>query len=480
MRLDEYAAQDATGLAELVRRGEISAMELLGLARSAVDQLNPQLNAVIAPIDPPIAGCADGPLAGVPFLIKDLVLHAQGVAQAMGSRILADGVFVSPHDSELFRRFKAAGLVTFGRTATPELGFNATSESIASGATRNPWNPAHSGGGSSGGAGVAVASGMVPVAHANDGGGSIRIPATVNGLVGLKPSRLRVPVGPDYQVPLGGMGVEFALTRTVRDCALLLDLVCGPEAGAYAYMAPPSVPYREIIRRPPRGLRIGLAPQAFAGTPAPDAAIAALVMKAGTALAACGHHVETIERIPFEAEAFHVANARFWNAFLAAAVQGLGQAFGVEPGPAHFEAGTLACAAVGARLSAIDMEEAFATMARISMAMAAAFAPWDAIVLPPARTTAPLLGHLDQNRPGLTAEGHYTQIFDIYPYTAPLSMTGQPALSLPTGEVNGLPVGIQIAAPMAREDTLLALAADLEGALPWSARRPCVHAACAR
>ena len=257
MRLDEYAAHDGLGLAALVRRGEVSAAELAALAQSAIEALNPQLNAVIGRVDArPPAGDATAPFHGVPFLIKDLVLHAQGVPCDMGSRLLA-GAFTAPHDTELMARFRAAGLVTLGRTNTPELGFNATTEPLLYGATRNPWDPSRSAGGSSGGSSAAVAAGIVPLAHANDGGGSIRIPAAQCGLVGLKPTRGRTPVGPETGMPLHDMGIEHAVTRTLRDCAALLDAVEGPASGDRFAIARPARPYAEEVRRaPPRRLRI--------------------------------------------------------------------------------------------------------------------------------------------------------------------------------------------------------------------------------
>jgi len=230
MKLSEYASYDATGLADLVARKEVSADELTDAARRGIAAVNPQLNFMVDTIAPPIAGDGSGAFAGVPFLIKDIMMTAAGVPQGMGTRLLDNDVYVAPHDGELMRRFKAAGLNTLGRTTTPEFGFNATTESVATGPSRNPWDPSRTTGGSSGGAAAAVAAGVVPMAHANDGGGSIRIPAACCGVVGLKPSRGRTPLGPDAQLAILGLGIEFAVTRTTRDAAALLDLVAGPEA----------------------------------------------------------------------------------------------------------------------------------------------------------------------------------------------------------------------------------------------------------
>jgi Asp-tRNA(Asn)/Glu-tRNA(Gln) amidotransferase A subunit family amidase len=203
-------------------------------------------------------------------------------------------------------------------------------------------------------------------------------------------------------------------------------------------------------------------------------------MQAGSALEGLGHYVEMIDCIPFESAAFHAAARRIWCANLSNVAHQLAVAKGVKPCADYFEACTLTCIEAGARLSALDMEDALATMTRISLAMATAFARYDAIILPPARTISPRIGYLNQNTTGMSADAYYDLIFDIYPYTGPFNMTGQPAISLPTGHVRGLPVGVQIAAAMAREDTLLSLAAELEVVLPWKDRRPLVHVSVAQ
>jgi amidase len=229
--LNDYSSYDGLGLAALVARKEVTAKELLDAALTGVAKVNPQLNAVLQTL-PEMAASEiasrppSGPFAGVPFVIKELVLHAKGVRVDSGCR-LAQGV-IPDADTELMARFRRAGLVLMGTTQTPELGYNPTTETVLFGPVHNPWDLGRSAGGSSGGSGAAVAAGIVPVAHANDGGGSIRIPAACNGLVGLKPTRDRTPTGPDYADPLCGLAIEFAVTRTVRDAAALLDAVAGP------------------------------------------------------------------------------------------------------------------------------------------------------------------------------------------------------------------------------------------------------------
>ncbi|MDQ2622473.1 MAG: amidase family protein, partial [Actinomycetota bacterium] len=245
---DETAGLDATGMAELVAAGEVSPQELIGAAIKRAEELNPELNAIIHPfydeaMEEAGGDLPDGPFRGVPFLRKDLGAALAGEPLHMGSRLLKEIDFRSPFDSTLALRFRNAGLVTIGKTNTPEWGILPTTEPVAYGATRNPWDPTRSPGGSSGGSGAAVAAGIVPVAHANDGGGSIRIPASVNGLVGLKPSRARVSESPAAGDTMSGLVSEFVLTRSVRDMAALLDWVSGPEPGDPYAALPPERPY---------------------------------------------------------------------------------------------------------------------------------------------------------------------------------------------------------------------------------------------
>jgi len=244
--LKEYSSYDATGLADLVARKQVKPEELTAAALEAISKTNPKLNAVLQTLPEQArseisAGLPQGPFTGVPSVIKELVLHAKGVRSDSGSR-MAQGI-VFDEDTELMARFRRAGLVLIGTTQTPELGYNPTTETVAFGPVHNPWNLNHSAGGSSGGSGAAVAAGIVPMAHANDGGGSIRIPASCNGLVGLKPTRDRIPTGPDYADPLCGLAIEFAVTRSVRDAAILLDAVAGPDVGAPSMCVAPSRPY---------------------------------------------------------------------------------------------------------------------------------------------------------------------------------------------------------------------------------------------
>src|SRR5712691_7183649 len=258
MHFSEYIEYDAVGLAHLIKSGQVSAQEVQQIARQASLAVNPKLNALVELFEEPLPHSTTGPFAGVPFAIKDLALHAAGIKIGMGTRLAGDGI-VFPHDTDLMARFKQAGLATLGRTATPEFGFNVTTEPISNGPTHNPWNISRSSGGSSGGSAALVAARALPVAHGTDGGGSIRIPAAWCGLVGLKPTRGRTPYGPDSDERLSGLGVEFALTRTVRDAAALLDAVNGPGIGDKYLIAPPLRPYVQEITSAPGRLRIAMA-----------------------------------------------------------------------------------------------------------------------------------------------------------------------------------------------------------------------------
>jgi amidase len=477
--LSDYTAHDGLGLAELVARKEVTPDELAAAAFEAVAKANPRINAVLHTIPKEAAieiraGLPRGPFTGVPFLIKEIVLHAKGVRCEMGSK-LAQG-YVPDADTELMARFRRAGLVLAGTTQTPEFGYNPTTETRAFGPVHNPWDLGRSPGGSSGGSGAAVAAGIVPVAHANDGGGSIRIPASCNGLVGLKPSRDRIPSGPDYGDLLCGLACEFALTRSVRDAAALLDAVAGPDLGAPGHPVPPARPYRELIGTPPGRLRI-----AWTATPASGAKVDPECEKAVhetvRLLEGLGHTL--IEDRPrYDWDAFLENVNVIWGAFGVASIDFAAAMTGRKPGPDNLEAVTLASYEDGKRYSAIDLLNAMTHCNVVSRQVGAFFEKVDVLVTPTiARLPAPL-GELNQNREGMTAMEWTRQIFSYVPFTPVFNVTGQPAISLPLHwSAGGLPVGVQIAGRFGDEATLLCLAAQLEQARPWAARRPPIHAA---
>ena len=475
MEVTEYREHDATGLAELVRAGKVSAEEVHAAARAAVESVNGELNALVGDLfDTPLAASDDGPFAGVPFAIKDLVLHAEGIPQRDGSRLLGPGI-PFPYDTALMRRFRAAGLAAMGVTATPEFGFNAATESVANGPTRNPWDTSRSPGGSSGGSAALVAARALPVAHANDGGGSIRIPAAASGLVGLKPSRGRVSVAPDFADPLMGLGIEFAVTRTVRDAAGLLDAVHGSEPGDKYLLPGPATSYLDAARLPAGTLRVAVTTTAPNGVPVDPACLAAVEATA-RALEEAGHTVE--EAAPeYDVEAFDTANLAAWCSFLADGAYGAAALLGVELSTDVLEHTTLACAEYGATLTAIDLYAADRVFNATTRAVAGFFQQYDLLLTPTTAGPNTAIGTLDADDPSLDARGWYDRIFAFAPFTALFNVTGAPAISVPgRPSPEGWPVGVQLAGRYGAEETLLGVAALLEQATPWADRRPPVLA----
>jgi amidase len=469
MNLEEYSSYDATGLARLIEKGDVSADEVASAALEAVRRTNGRLNALAGPLfEEPLACRRDGPFAGVPFLIKDLVLHAEGVPTSWGSR-LADGLSF-PHDTELMKRFRNAGLAAVGRTTVPEFGLNSSTESALYGATQNPWKPGRTPGGSSGGSAAMVAAGAVPVAHANDGGGSIRIPAALCGLVGLKPSRGRIPVGPDMDIALAGLGVEFVVTRSVRDAAKLLELVSGFAPGDFI----PVPPLRLPSEQRPRRLRI-----AWSLRPEVDVPIDPDVLRGFSdtlsLLRDLGHELVESDP-PFDRDQLFEMMVTIWSGFLAnivfMAMPALGRAFD----PARLEASSLACAEHGRRLAATDLFQAEGARNLITRAVCGWFEPYDVLLTPTTAAPAWSLGVNDGSEGIWDAHRWVRWVFEYTPFTALWNVTGLPAISLPLAtSSDGLPIGMQFVAPWGREDTLVDLAYELEASRPWTQRRPEVH-----
>jgi amidase len=479
LSLDEYARHDGLGLAELVRRREVTPRELVDTALTATRKLNPKINAVLQLLEKESAGeieagLPDGPFRGVPFALKELVIHAKGVRLDMGSR-LAQGL-TFPHDSELMARFRRAGLVTVGTTQTPEFGYNPTTETVLHGPVRNPWNPAHSAGGSSGGSGAAVAAGIFPLAHANDGGGSIRIPASCNGLVGLKPTRDRIPTGPDASDPLLGLTIEFAVTKSVRDAAALLDAVAGPDVGAPGFIAPPERPFAQALHARPRRLRIAFTTHTPFGARV-DPACEAAVQRTAKLLADLGH--ELVEAAPaYDWAAFVDSQHVIWTAGTAWWIYGMSRLLGREPSAENLEAVTLDCWEAGRRWTALELLAAQQHCNDVSRSVGAFFVEHELLLTPTLARPPVRLGEIDQNRSGLGARAWLESLLPYLPFTPLFNVTGQPAISLPLHWTDGgLPIGVQLAGRMGAEATLLGVAAQLEEAAPWAGRRPPIHVA---
>ncbi|MFK2826395.1 amidase [Bacillus sp. B190/17] len=474
MNFTEYSRYDATGLAELVNKKEVTPKELTEAALEGVKRLNPAINAVVQTLveqsDQEIErGLPNGPFTGVPFLIKELGIQAAGVPISSGSRLL-DGL-VSANDDELMRRFKKAGLVTVGTTTTPEFGYNFTTESVLHGPTRNPWDIERSAGGSSGGAAAAVAAGIVPIAHANDGAGSIRVPASYNGLIGFKPTRGRVPTGPNAAEPAYGRSASFAITRSIRDTAVLLDYVSGPDVGCYAWAERAKRPYSQEIHSPPRRLRI-----AWSAHPQNDAPVNEEVLRVlHQTVKLCedlGH--EMIEASPAVDEERHsLAALRIKAAYTTSSINQAAAKLNRIPSEENLETAIWSAYQIGQSLKATELLEAFQIQNIISRSVGEFFTNYDVLLTPTAAQLPPLIGELDMNAPGSDMQTFGKRIFNYFPFTRLFNTTGQPAVSLPLGwSRSGLPIGMQFAGCFADESTLFKLAGQLEQACPWNEKLP--------
>lgn len=466
----EYASYDGLGLAQLVRSGRVSAIELLeaALARSA--QVNPDLNAIVFDMQAEArreiaAGLPPGPFSGVPYLLKDFQALVRGVPTTFGAAFLRN--FVPTVDSETVARSKRAGFAIFGKTNTPEFAISPTTEPRLFGPTRNPWGLARSAGGSSGGAAAAVAGGIVPLAHATDGGGSIRIPASACGLFGMKISRGRNTLAPMLGEALAGAAVEHCVSRSVRDSAALLDATRGAAPGDPYGAPPPARNYLEEVGAPPGRLRIAVSAQPFLPAQISDGSRAALA-DAAKLCESLGHHVEeATPHADFEtlAHAFFVAFAT--NIASSIAQRAQGRAYG----SGDFEPVTWAAIEAARAFSAIDYLQAVQTFHRLGRQVAPFFETYDALLTPTLATLPPLLGELAMN--ATDAQDYFQRVWRFTPFTALFNATGQPAMTVPLGwQEEGLPVGVQFAARYGAEDLLFRLAAQLEQARPWFARIP--------
>lgn len=468
----EYEDYDALGLAGLVRRGEITAPGLLEASLERAEAHNPRLNAVIRLMEDEAARTVSGPLpdgrlSGVPFLMKDLFTMYAGVATTNGSRLYADSV--PDHDSTITTRFKEAGLVIAGKTNTPELGISGTTEPVFTGPTLNPWDPTRSPGGSSGGGAAAVAAGIVPMAQASDGAGSIRSPASNCGLYGLKPTRARTPAGPDAGEGWSGLSTYLVVSRSVRDTAAALDALEGPEPGDPYAIAPPARPFLDEVGAPPGSLRVALWTEGLDGESVDSECVGA-AENIASLLGDLGHEI-TPATPPVSGVECKTAVRTVLVAHTANHVDTRAAALGRSLDPGDLENVTALAAEEGRRLPARDYAAALAMIHRTGRQMARFFEEFD-IVLSPTLADPPLpLGAMDMM--GKDLDAYLDVMLGHLAFTPLYNLSGCPAASLPlhwTSE--GLPVGVQVGAPFGDEATILRLSAQLEEAVPWWNKRP--------
>jgi amidase len=470
MAFAEYAKYDGLGLAELVRKKKIKPLELVDEAISRAEALNPKLNFVIfkdyeRARDAAKGKLPKGPFTGVPFFLKDIFAYAQGMPTRQAARFIPSIPW--PHDCLLTARFRASGLVMLGKTNVPEFGLVPTTESKLYGAARNPWNLAHSTGGSSGGSGAAVAAGIVPLAHANDGGGSIRIPASCCGLVGLKPTRARVSFAPDMGDSVDGLAIDLVVSRSVRDTAAALDAVAGSVEGDPYWAPPQPASYLEAMKRKPKRLKIAFNTKKLDGTALhPDCTAA--VKAAAKLCESLGHSVE--EASPeLNQSTLIPAFMALWSANLAAGIDGIARLTGQAPAADLFEGLTWGLYEAGKRVSASEYLLAKMAMQQASRLAAKFHETYDVwlsatLGLPPVKLGTFDMDERDPNK-------SFAPLIDYVPFTAMQNVTGQPAINLPLHwNKAGLPIGVQFVGRFGDELTLLKLAAELEKLSPWAHR----------
>ncbi|MGH9136193.1 MAG: amidase [Acidimicrobiales bacterium] len=480
MSIDQLADLDAVAQADLVHRGEVTAVELVTAAIERIEALNPTLNAVIhTSFEKALAAAAagpSGPFAGVPYLLKDLIVERAGDPFTEGSRFLAGNV--STFTSELATRLERAGLVVLGRTNAPEFGMVPACEPDLHGPTRNPWSLEHSTSGSSGGSAAAVASGMVPMAHGNDLGGSIRYPASACGLFGLKPTRARIPLGPEYGDAVSGGAVEHALTRTVRDSAALIDATAGPAPGDPYPAPPPARAFLDEVGRDPGRLRIAWSARTASGDLGHPDCVAALA----DAVALCeslGHELVEAD-LPGLTPLVGAAIGTMFNAATAWIIAYWIRRLGRQPGPDDLEPLTRAYWEAGRGVTAADYLLAIEDLQAFSRFVARFLAGrphgFDAFLTPTMSEPPALIGEItstpDEPYRALERGGRTVAYSGVV-----ANITGNPAMSLPLWwNASGLPIGVHLLGRYGDEATLLRLASQLETTRPWTTRRPPAHA----
>ena len=470
---ETYRRYDGLALAELVRRGEVSAAELLDAAIEAAERINPTINALSQKLyDEARAALAhvnkNATFAGLPFLLKDVSIAMKGTRTLQGSRLFVDAP-PAEIDSTLTERFRRAGVVIFGKSTTPELGMSPSTETSLTGATRNPWDLSRTAGGSSGGAAAAVASGIIPVAHASDGGGSIRIPASCCGLFGLKPTRARTPIGPLVGEGWGSLSTHHVVSRSVRDSAAMLDATQGPAPGD-PYQAPrPERPFLEDLSNEPKSLRIALQRQPMSGVTV-DAECLRAVDEAAMLLETLGHRVVEASP-PGSWEELSHARWVLVASNISLAVRRRAEQLGRELKPDIVDPVIWNAVAFSATLDIEAYPAALQSIHKQGRLMAAFHQTYD-LLLSPTLAKPPIpLGTLRTDTPDLDA--YQQAVVEFIPFTQLLNMTGQPSMTVPLHWSDaGLPIGVMLSAPFGDESTLLRLAAQLEQAKPWFDRIP--------
>jgi Asp-tRNA(Asn)/Glu-tRNA(Gln) amidotransferase A subunit family amidase len=467
----EYENYDAVGLAQLIASKELKATEVIEAAIHRAEKVNPRLNCIVHPMYEEarrkVGNTTSSPLGGVPLLFKDLGVLCHTSITSFGSSLFKD--FVPSIDSEIVVRAQNAGMIVLGKTNTSELGLSITTEPKLYGATHNPWLTGVTAGGSSGGSGAAVAARIVPVAHGTDGAGSIRIPASCCGVFGLKPTRGRVPVGPEVGERNGGFFTQHALTRSVRDSAAMLDVWSGPELGD-PYAAPhQATAFEAAMNRSMAGLRIAVQTYNPSGAGTDDVWLS-VVEDAAKLCADLGHVVE-YENLSYDFEALTTAAKIIWSANISMAMDGRWQQLAKPPTPKDCEKFAWYFYNFGREQSAVQYVSALNQIHRLSRDVAAFFGKYD-ILLTPGLSVAPFeLGIFNADTLG-EAE-LWDQQWKFAPFTMLANATGQPAMSVPTyWDARGLPFGSHFMARAGEEETLLCLARQLEEARPWMHRKP--------
>jgi amidase len=475
----DHLTRPAVEQAELVRRGEVTSRELVEESLRAIAALNDEINAFVTTASERALEEADAiepgddrPLAGVPIAIKDLIAATEGIRTTQGMEAMGD--WVPTWDSATVRKLRAAGAIVVGKTNTPEMGIPPVTEPHRFGPSRNPWDPGRTPGGSSGGSGAAVAAGMVSLAHGNDGGGSIRIPASCCGLVGLKPTRGRVSWAPEWTEGPIGLPTDGVLTRTVRDTAVGLDLIHGYEPGDSFLVPPPSAPFAEAVDREPGKLRIGFTVEAPNGAPVHPECQQAVRDAAGL-LQELGHEVEEAELLKDEG---YVENfLKVWVGGIDDELHTFERWLGKPLDRAKLEPMTAQMAEMAAAMTATDLLQAMDYLRRLGREILAFWNDYDVLVTPTLAKPPVEVGELNP------AEGEppiqlLLNAAGFVPFTPVFNVTGQPAISLPLHQSSdGLPIGVQFVGAPAAEELLISLAGQLEQARPWADRRPPVFAA---